>query len=330
MHQGDWKAALAAVEQVRALGPLSVAWEGRVQNAEGECYRKAGDAELEAKQFEPGLEHLLRSARLLKLPEHEPRDRVVGVMLIEARRLFAASAGAQTAEVRALLDRILKILPGQPEAMFWQALCFVREGQVDNAIIQLRLILEGPGKLIVDVSLYLGALVLRQGRAAESLRHFAEANKIEPNCPFVRWQLGLALLAAGGDAAMAVRALQAALGPRAAAVGEKSRAAWVEGFPDASKSFVPRLASQNKFVCPVFGSDIAALVRQGFLGLAQAQYRQGNFQESANICEGLLKDAPPTPPVVRALGLCWPGWKSTTRRSSTCGPPTRWRTRKTP
>ena len=188
--------------------------------------------------------------------------------------------------------------------MFWQAMCHVREGYVDHAINLLRSILEGPGKLILDVSFYLGALLLRQGRGPEALRHFAEANKIEPNCPFVRWQLATALLAAGGDAGMAVRALQAALGPRGLPLWVKNPdRAWVEGFPDVSKSFVPRLASQNKFVCPVFGADIGVLVRQGFIALSQGQYRQGNFQESANICEGLLKDAPPTAPVLRGLGL---------------------------
>lgn len=304
LHEDHWADALKAVGEIRALAPLSPAWEGKAQNAEGECYRKAGETELAARRFEPSLEHFVTSARLLKLPEAEGRDRVLGTMLAEVRRLFAAGAGPPTAEARHLLDRIRTIQPDGPEAQFWQALCHVREGQVENAVAVLKAAQEGPGKAFVDIPLYLGVLLLRQGRAAEALRLFAEANRVEPNCPFVRWQLGVALVATGGDAGLATRALQAALGPRGLPAWVKApERAWVEGFPDQAKSFVHRLAAQHKFECPVFGSDIAALVRQGFLALSQAQHRLGNYQEAANICDGLLKDAPPTQPVLRGLGL---------------------------
>src|SRR5262249_21142265 len=149
-----------------------------------------------------------------------------------------------------------------------------------------------------------GALLLRAGQPAEALRHLSDANRLEPNCPFVSWQLGVALVASNGNAGLAVRALQRALTTRGLPTYVRTpEKAWVDGFPDSVKSFIPRLAKQHRFVCPVMGSDVAAMVGQGFLALSQAQYRVGNFQEAANICDGLLKDSPPSLPVLRGLGL---------------------------
>src|SRR5262249_27764018 len=213
-------------------------------------------------------------------------------------------AGSETGTVQKLIDRIFKIQAPCAEASFWQGLCHVREGQQEIALESLRRAHEASGKSYVDPPLYQGAILLRTGKPGEALRYLAEANKLEPNCPFVSCQLGLALAAAGGDAGLAVRALQRALTPRGLPQWVKAPdRAWIEGFPDPARSFVPRLAKQQRFVCPVLGTDIAAMARQGFFALSQAQYRLGNFQEAANICDGLLKDAPPTLPVLRGLGL---------------------------
>src|SRR5262249_44717310 len=78
--------------------------------------------------------------------------------------------------------------------------------------------------------------------------------------------------------------------------------AWVEAFPEG-RSYVRRLASKYPYVCPVLGGDLAAIIRQGQMALAQAHYRQGNFQEAADLFARLLQDCPPTVPLLRGLGL---------------------------
>src|SRR5205814_8970108 len=135
------------------------------------------------------------------------------LMLAELRRLFAPSAGPDTAAVQALIGRVLNLELSCPEASFWQALCHVREGRFDEALTALHQSQQHADKFFLDPPLYLGALLLQQGRYPEALRYLSEANRLEAGCPFVGWQLGLALHLAGGDAGLAVRALQRALGP---------------------------------------------------------------------------------------------------------------------
>jgi Flp pilus assembly protein TadD len=304
LHEGNWSGALEAVKELQELGPLPAFWEGRARHAEGECLRRAGEATLGDKKYEESLQHYVASAKLLGTSEADARERVIGTMLAEVRRLFAITSGTDTAPIRQLIDRIFKIQSPCPEAWFWQGLCYIRESLTDRAIESLRKAVDASGKALIDPPLYLGAFLLRLGRPAEAVRYLAEANRLDSSCPFVAWQLGLALVAANGDAGLAVRALQRALTPRGLPMWVKApERAWTEGFPDPGRSFVPRLAKQHPFVCPVFGSDVAAMARQGFFALSQAQYRLGNFQEAANICDNLLKEAAPTLPVLRGLGL---------------------------
>jgi hypothetical protein len=102
---------------------------------------------------------------------------------------------------------------------------------------------------------------------------------------------------------VAVRVLQKALGVRGLPMWAASpHRAWVEAFPQG-KSFVRRLAEKHVYACPVFGGDLRGLIRQGEQALGQAFYRQGNFEESANVFNKLLSEAAPTLPVLRGLGL---------------------------
>src|SRR5207253_8452043 len=114
------------------------------------------------------------------------------------------------------------------------------------------------------------------------------------------------VVAAGGDGRIAAQALQKALGPRGlglwAGGKDGNRRLWVEAFPE-TRSYVRRLALKHAFVCPLFGGDVAAMVRQGQAALAQAHYRLGNFQESADLYAKVLQDSPPSPPLLRGLGL---------------------------
>ena len=74
----------------------------------------------------------------------------------------------------------------------------------------LRAAHEGTDRRYLDPPLYLGALLLREGKQQEALRYLSEANRLDPNLAFVTWQLGTGIVAAGGDGGLAVRALQRA------------------------------------------------------------------------------------------------------------------------
>jgi tetratricopeptide (TPR) repeat protein len=254
LQQGAWRDALVAVRELQALGPLSPQWEGRARNAQGECHRAAGVAALGEKDYEKALEHHLAAARLLGLNEAEVRSQVVGSMLQEVYRHFA-TAGVE--EAQRLLTRLLLLQSPCPEALFWMGLCHIRAGQSELAVAALRTAHEG-AKTFIDPPFYLGVLLMRAGQVAEALRHLSEANRIEPSCPFVAWQLGTALVAANGDAGLAVRALQKALGPRGLPLWVRTpEKAWIEGMPAPAKSFVARLAAQQRYVCPLLGGDVA-------------------------------------------------------------------------
>src|SRR5205814_5724902 len=114
------------------------------------------------------------------------------------------------------------------------AMCDIRNGALESALTNLQMARTGhtapvfnpddraaepgesgaPPSPFIDPPLYLGAILLRTGQAKESLRFLTEANRMDANCPFVRLQLGAAIVTAGGDTKFAVRALQLALGPK--------------------------------------------------------------------------------------------------------------------
>jgi Flp pilus assembly protein TadD len=304
LHENNWSQALKAVGELQRLGRLSPMWQGRVGNAEGQCHRLAGEAALQDKHYEDALDHLDATARLLSLREADGRDRVFADMLAEIRCLFAT--GRDTGPVQQLVTRVLQVQSPCPEASFWQGLCHVRDGRNDLAIASLRTAREGAGNQVIDPPLYLGALLRREGQAQEGLRYLAEANRIDPDCPLVTWQLGMALCevaAAGGDGP-GVRALQRALGPQGLANWVKTpQLLWKEGLPGLMRSFVRRLTADYPYVCPVLGGDVGAMLRQGRLVLARAQYRLGNFPEAAHLFDAVLQESPPSVPLLRGLGL---------------------------
>ena len=107
-------------------------------------------------------------------------------------------------------------------------------------------------------------------------------------------QLGRAIVESGGDAQIAVRAMQRALGPRGLGTWlAQPERFWVEAFPEG-RSFVRRLASKHRYVCPLWGADLAAIVRDGNTALGLGLYRMGNFQESADVFTRLMGEAAPS------------------------------------
>src|SRR5262249_5901441 len=87
---------------------------------------------------------------------------------------------------------------------------------------------------------------------------------------------------------------------------DKMQRLWVEAFPE-TRSFVRRLALKHPFLCPLFGSDVAAMIREGQLALAQAFYRLGQFSEAAELYGKLLQESPPSLLLLRGLGLSCTG-----------------------
>jgi tetratricopeptide (TPR) repeat protein len=144
---------------------------------------------------------------------------------------------------------------------------------------------------------------IRAGQYGEGIRYLAEANRVDAGCTFVVLQMGIALVGTGGDTGMAVRTLQRALGPKGFGMwAQAPERAWIEAFPEGH-SYVRRLATKHPFICPLLGNDLNAVTRQGRLALAQALYRQGSFQDAADLFGKLLNETPPTAVLLRGFGL---------------------------
>jgi tetratricopeptide (TPR) repeat protein len=320
LHQGSWEEALAIVQRLQSQSGMSRQWQGRLRSAEGECHHAAAEAALKERRYKESFANFQQAAALLDLDELELRERVVQAMLAEVRRLFAVGSDKDLAGAQALAARTQELQSPCPESSFWQGLGHVREGKPELALAALAAAHEGGTRRALDPPLYAGALLLRLGRPQEALRYLAEANRNDASCPLVTWQLGMAMVAAGSDSRIAVQTLLRACGPRglglwaslpvrsgngaARPTGPDPRAQrlWVEALPE-NRSFVRRLALKYPFACPLLGNDVGAMLRQGQLALAQAQYRLGNFQEAADLYTKLLQESPPTVPLLRGLGL---------------------------
>ncbi len=307
LRQGDWHQALLLVHDLQVRVRPGTGGAAKLRTAEGECHRAAGAAAVQAGDYEKGLEHHLEAAALLNLDEVQVRTAVIERILTEVRRLFASTSGPATEPVHAMIGRVLILQAPCPEASFWQGLCHIREGNTELAMQSLaraRAGEDGATYGYIDPPLYLGGLLLRHGQPKEALRYLTEANRIDGNCPLVTLQLGRAMIEGGGDAQIAVRAMQRALtGPR----GLQSWARtpdrlWVEGFPE-SRSFVRKLASEHRYVCPLYGADLPAILRDGHTALGQGLYRQGNYQEAADVFARVMQEAAPSLAVLRGLGL---------------------------
>lgn len=323
LAEGNWQGALEQLTQVRAIGMSSESWIKTFDEFEAECLQAGMNAALADKKFEDALKHGQQAAKLLDQPEHEVRIAVQNAMLREIRRLF--SKPGETDATLDLITRTLKVQSPCREASFWLAMCEIRLGALEPVLIHLQVARTGqpggvgledgekehadsptpaaPPSPFLDPPLYLGAVLLRMGRAKEALRFLTEANRMDPNCPFIRLQLGAAIVTAGGDTNMAVRALQFALGPKG--LGQyldKPAQAWINSFPE-HHSYIRKLASEFPFTCPLFGEDMKYLFYQGNLALAQGQFKLGNFKEAAELFDKVMKEGAPSLPVLRGLGL---------------------------
>ncbi|MBI3408354.1 MAG: tetratricopeptide repeat protein [Planctomycetes bacterium] len=324
LQEGAWSDALERVRKLRARklharGSPSAVWRKRFNQFEADCLLAASRAFLQDRNYERALEHLSGAAQLREQPDIEARLTVQAAMLEEVRKLFAAqpshdslaltprpspaTGNPSNDAIHDLIGRILRIQAPCREASFWQGLCFLREHDPDRAMTALQAARTGDDTAFIDPPLYLGALLLGQGKAKEALRHLTEANRIDANCPLVTLQLGSAILVAGGDTNLAVRALQRSLGTKGLPSWDGNpRQGWVEAFPEG-RSYVRKLAGVHSFTCPLWGGDFTLLIRQGQLALAQGHYKLGNFREAADLYGKAIKEGAPSLPVIRGLGL---------------------------
>jgi predicted Zn-dependent protease len=324
LEQGQWPESLTLAETLLNSSAHGVYWQGRLRNLIGECHYQASRIALQEQRYEDAFQHALLSAQHLGIDEAEARQTVVQAMLADIRRLFAASnaihANEQTLK---LLTRLLTLEAPCPEATFWQGLCQVRAGRLDLALTSLKAAHELTGKIFLEPPFYLGVLLLRENKPHDALRYLAEANRLESACPFVAWQLGVALVAAGSDCHMAARALQRAIArleqyramtriptkpkengaPAERLSGaEALQRAWSESLPE-THSFVRNLVLKYPYDCPFLGADLTTMVRQAQEALGQAFHGAGNYQAAADQYGKLLQEMPPTVGLLRGLGM---------------------------
>jgi tetratricopeptide (TPR) repeat protein len=302
VQSGSIHDALQIVQAMKAEPNLPSRWQKRLRMEAGEFHQRAADEAIKERRFEEAWSHSIASAREMELDEDEHRARVLDAMLAEVRRAFASWPEHNDATLE-LINRLFALQSPCAEATFWQGLCQIRSGDTDGAIASLTLSFDQSGRQFLDPPLYLGMLQHRLGRPQDALRSLAEANKIDASCSFVTMQMGMSLVAANGDSGLAMRALQRALGMRGLALWlPHPERAWIEAFPE-TKSYVRRLASRYAYTCPILGGDLNLIIRQGQLSLAQAYYRQNNFQEAADLYAKLMQDSAPTLGLLRGLGL---------------------------
>ncbi|NBO93220.1 MAG: hypothetical protein EBV06_13055 [Planctomycetia bacterium] len=305
LDAGDWQEAL------RLLEPFSnhwapAAWRNKLRHLSGECRQRGMDAALSTGEYEEARSHAVLVATLLEQPEAEQIQRIIDAGMAEIRRRFAA----QTEPVVSMIDRIEKVAgQTQPQAQFWRAMCLLRDGDLEMAAMLLTAVSQQVGRDVIDPALYAGLVLHRLGRPTDALKWLSEASRIDGNCPLVPWQIGITLMASQGDSGMAVRVLQRAMGPRGLSAWQREPGKlWIEGMPEG-RSYIRQLAEglgdprNVTFPCPLLGSDLNILIRQGNLALAQALFKQDRFAESAESYGQLLQTIPPTPVLLRGYGI---------------------------
>src|SRR5262249_28180575 len=198
LEQGNWRDAFHVIESQRLTANLPKDWMQRWEKAAGDCQQIATDQALKEKRYEDALQHAVAAAPLLKVAETDQRSRVIEALLGDVRRLFSESGtSSDVNDVLAMIARAFLLQPVCPEASFWQALCIIRQGPLEAAQAPLQTAFEQSGKQFLDPALYLGALLHRLGKPQEGLRFLAEANRVDASCPFITWQMGLSMVAAG-------------------------------------------------------------------------------------------------------------------------------------
>lgn len=304
LDRGDWSSALDAARRLEPrVDAGRASWHESRRLFEGDCLVAACDDALRQNQFDDAAARLREAAHLLGFTPEDATHRVVEAMLAEARRISVSSLGAEN--LPALLSRIEQSEPGCAEAAFLRGFHDLRRGNFQAASATFTSVHAATRGRPIDAALYLGALLLRDGKPREALRVLGEVNKSAPQCPIVSWQLGAALSATGGDALLTVRALQKAAGPEGFPryLADPNRM-WSETLPaDSWIRNLARGAAGRKviFLCPLGFSDVKATLTAARRTLAEALVAAHRPDEALPILNELQR-ADDSPALHRSLG----------------------------
>jgi tetratricopeptide (TPR) repeat protein len=305
LERGDQATALALLGRIRpAAGAATKSWHAEQRLLEAEALYAAAETALEGRRFEEALENYRSVSRLVGLDEADASRRVVAAMLAEVRRLSAAAPDGPALSV--LLSLILEREPDCAEASFWLGLFHLRHKDTAASIAALSAAHAATEGKQIDPAVYLGAIWLREGKPRDALRVLAEANRIAPNCPLVSWQLGEALSASGGDAVLALRALQKATGPEGLPkYAHAPQRLWAETLPADSwvRNLAQRATRQRvQFQCPLGLDRVTPVLESARLNLGETLVACDRAEEAVPVFTDLLQSRSDAR-VRRGLGL---------------------------
>jgi hypothetical protein len=226
LQQGDWKQAFETVRMLQSQGRLSRSWEGRLRNLEGECRHKAGDEAVREKRWEDAVEYYGQAAVCLNLDVGVLRERV-DAMLAESRRLFAQERRRSPRQHRLVGQ-------GRPFPCADPAIALPRRRRsaapsASSATARLtRASVADYGHSRHRPAVHRPAAVPRMPsscprRAQEGAPLPVRGQPRRRQLPSSTLQLGMAMVAAGGDQKIAAGALDRAVGTRGWACGRAAR-----------------------------------------------------------------------------------------------------------
>ncbi len=305
IERGEYHNALALLNRIRPSASATArGWHAEQRHLEGECHYAAAEAALHDRRFADALDHYQAVAAIVGLDEADAAHRVVEAMLAEARRLSAAAPDGPALLV--LLGLILERQSPCPEASFWLGLFHLRHKDTAAGIAALGAAHAATKGRQIDPALYLGAVWLRDGKPREALRVLSEANRLAPSCPLVAYHLGAALTVSGGDALLALRALQKATGPDGLPKYLRDpQRLWADTLPADSwvRNLAQRAGAQRAhFQCPLGLDQVEPILMRARFALGEALVACDRAEEAVAVFTDLLKTRDDLP-VRRGLGL---------------------------
>ena len=199
LKNGAWEDAIERIRKLRNFGMPSKNWQHTFDEFEAECQQVVAQKALDDGDFEQALQHSVAAAHLRGRDDLEVRVGIQSAMLAEVRRLFAVKHSADTQDIRDMIARTMLIQSSCREASFWQALCDVREGHTDEALVNLQIARTGQARALpadegpdiatpdaappptspfIDPPLYLGAIHLAQGQPKEAMRYVERISEL--------------------------------------------------------------------------------------------------------------------------------------------------------
>jgi Flp pilus assembly protein TadD len=291
LERNELDAALVLLGRIRPQPDVPVKpWHAEQKLLETECLYAAAEAALRDRRFKDALQYYNVVAGLVGMDQEDAARRVVETMLAEVRRLSAAAPDGPA--LPALLGMVLE-RGTCPEATFWLGLFHLRHKETAAGIKALEESHAATQGKQIDSALYLGAVWLREGKPREALKVLAEANRLAPTCPLVSWQLGTALNVVGGDALLALRALQKATAPDGLPKYlHQSRRLWAETLPAESwvRNVADRAALQKiQFRCPLGLDRVESILQSARQSLAEVLVASDRGAEAVPIFTELLQ-----------------------------------------